>query len=264
MKATVTLITLCDLLFILLLAISGSMRDVGSDIIYYLAFIAPVIIALTTSRERGLNLSFKIRKEDALPFTCAVPIAISLIVLFAYLTTLVMGAFGFENTKVIEEPLPLALLLHALIPSVLEEALFRYMPIRLMGGKSPRVTVLVSALLFSLCHTNLFQIPYAFVGGVILCCVDLATGSILPSFIIHLLNNSISVVTMLYPTLTLPVFITVGALGLCGAVILALKRDALRKLFGAFKSGDDERVGYAPIALAAVSLLIAISNLVLV
>ena len=264
MKGTVTLITLCDLLFILLLAISGSMRGVGSDIIYYLAFIAPVLIALATSRERGHRLSLGIKKGDVLPFICSVPVAISLIVLFVYLTTLIMGALGFENTKVIEGPLPMALLMHALIPSVLEETLFRYMPIRLMGDKSPRVTVLISALLFSLCHTNLFQILYAFVGGVILCYVDLATGSILPSLIIHFLNNTLSVITMLYPALTLPVFITVGVLALVCALLITLRRRVFVKYLSPLTAGDDEAFGYAPIALAAVSLFIAISNLVLI
>ncbi len=261
MKTTVTLITLADLLFILLLAVSGSTRDLTSEIIYYLAFIAPIFLCLYLSKERGAHLSLRVRREDIGELIPTVPIIISAIVLFAYLTSLVMGAFGFENTATVEEPLPLALLLHALLPAILEEALFRYVPIRLMAHRSRRVTVLVSALLFALCHTNLFQLPYAFIGGVLLCAVDIAFDSILPSFIIHLLNNSISVVTMLYPSAALPVFITLGALALAALLSYIPRRAALTRFARAFDKGEDGSVGLAPIALTLASLTISISSL---
>ncbi len=263
MKSTVTLITLCDLLFILLLSVSGSTRGVSSDIIYYLAFIAPVLICIFMSKDRGCSLKLGVRAKDIPPLLLQVPVAISVIVLFAYLTTLLMGAFGFENTATVEGPLPLALLLHALVPSVLEELLFRYVPIRLMRDKSPRVTVLISAILFALCHTNLFQLPYALVGGIILCAVDIAYGSILPSFIIHFINNSLSVITMLYPDASLPVFITLGGVSLLSLGLLLIKREWLRPLRAAFSGGDDESVGYAPIALGVVSLTVAVTTLVM-
>ncbi len=265
MKTKVTLLALCDMLFILLLALAGSTRDLTSDLLYYLAFIAPIVLCLMLGKNKGDGLSVGLSRTDAMRLLPIAPLCIGIIVLFAYLTSLMMGAFGFENTSSIDEPFALALLLHALLPALLEECLFRFVPIKLMGNESPRVCVIISSLFFALCHTDLFQIPYALVGGIIFASLDIASGSILPSVILHFLNNALSLTTMLYPESGIFVFITLGGLALAGAVLAVIKRkDYINWISPALVKGNDERVGLAPIALGVVSLTIAISTLILV
>ena len=90
------------------------------------------------------------------------------------------------------------LIIHALLPSFLEEMLFRYLPMKLIAPYSRRLCILLSSAYFALIHFNLFQIPYALLAGLVFITVDLWADSVLPSFILHLLNNVISVLWIKY------------------------------------------------------------------
>ena len=59
-------------------------------------------------------------------------------------------------------------------------------------GCSNTAAILLSALMFSLVHLNIFQLPVYFYGGVILAFVTLTTKSLLCAMIIHLLSNCFS------------------------------------------------------------------------
>ena len=61
-----------------------------------------------------------------------------------------------------------------------------------MSGRIP-AAILVSALFFGLMHMNLNQFSYAFVLGLAFGLINEATGSILPSLIMHILINSVNV-----------------------------------------------------------------------
>jgi simple sugar transport system permease protein len=104
-----------------------------------------------------------------------------LVIAVSALTTLVLAFFGKTNEVDVSGHLVYELFRHALIPAVLEELLFRYIPIKLLSPYSRRGAILVSALLFSLVHLNLFQIPYALLAGVVFGFLTVASGSILPS-----------------------------------------------------------------------------------
>jgi hypothetical protein len=65
---------------------------------------------------------------------------------------------------------------------------------RLLSEHSRRGTILISAFFFALVHHDLFIIPYAFIAGVIFMTIDIALDSVIPSLIIHFLNNSLSVI----------------------------------------------------------------------
>ena len=86
----------------------------------------------------------------------------------SYLTTLLLTALtGRTNALELGESLPLALLVYALLPSVMEELLFRFLPLALIGKRSPRLCILFSATAFALVHHSFFSIPHAFVAGVV-------------------------------------------------------------------------------------------------
>ena len=107
----------------------------------------------------------------------------------------------------------MALINHALLPAILEEALFRYLPMRMIAPHSPRCAIIISSLFFALVHGNLFQIPYAFIGGIIFMSLNLATGSIIPSLVIHFVNNamSISMSFIQIPLVLFLVYVFIGA-----------------------------------------------------
>ena len=82
-----------------------------------------------------------------------------------------------------------AALRYALLTAVLEELIFRYLPMRLLAHRSPRAALLLSSLFFSLVHCDLFQMPYALFAGAVFMILDLAANSVIPSLVIHFLNN---------------------------------------------------------------------------
>ena len=85
------------------------------------------------------------------------------------------------------------ILKYGLAPAIFEEMLFRYLPLRRLGSYSPRLAVFYSALFFSLVHASLLKIPYALLAGLIFAAIDIAAGSVLPSMIIHFINNLLSI-----------------------------------------------------------------------
>ena len=125
------------------------------------------------------------------------PWILLLTVLAAYLSSLVTRAIGIEPSPIAETSIPLALLRHALLPAILEELFFRYLPLLLLGRERPRTLVLTSSLFFALAHLSLYQLPYALLAGVLYMAVVLYTESVWVSMLLHFANNALSVFLML-------------------------------------------------------------------
>ena len=89
----------------------------------------------------------------------------------------------------------------AVVPPIIEEFIFRGAilgSIRKLHGDTP--AIIVSAALFGLAHANFVQTPVTFLTGLVLGYLTVKTGSIVPSMILHFLNNSIAVVGMFFQT----------------------------------------------------------------
>ena len=86
------------------------------------------------------------------------------------------------------------------VPDILEQ-LFRGGATKaLLERYSPRKAIFLSALLFGVFHLNPAQIVAAFFGGLLLAWVYYRTRSLIPCILIHIVNNSISVMLSLtYP-----------------------------------------------------------------
>ena len=149
MVSKIRLLVAMDMLFLLFLALSGSTAGITSEILYYLAFLAPILVALKNlyiPRENSheswenaksamlcdLKRDFSLSKEDALFTLPALVPVICFIIGISYAISSLMGLFGYENVKAFEEPFFVALITHALVPAVLEELLFRFAPIKLL------------------------------------------------------------------------------------------------------------------------------------
>ncbi|MBO4444642.1 MAG: CPBP family intramembrane metalloprotease [Bacteroidaceae bacterium] len=85
----------------------------------------------------------------------------------------------------------------ALVAPILEECLFRgAIEGHLLTKMKPWAAILVSAAVFGIIHMNPAQVFYAFLVGIVLGWLYWRSGSIVPSTVAHILNNSLSVVFM--------------------------------------------------------------------
>jgi membrane protease YdiL (CAAX protease family) len=199
MKDRIKVAVSCSYGFIFLLILSGLFDGILSEILYYLAFILPIYLGVSAIKreqnpdESHLDFGIKLNTDGivtALPLFLPI---ISVTALISIATSEFMELLGKSNTTVFDEPFALALLLHALVPAVLEELLFRYVPLKLLKG-TPRCAVTVSAILFAFAHANAFQIPYALFAGALFAMLCYATGSVITSMIAHTLNNVFSLI----------------------------------------------------------------------
>ena len=197
MTRKLNILTCLYTLFLILLFLSGSISGIFGEIIYLLSFALPVCIGVSLTRDEGVK-SVKYLTLDYEGARRTLPLVaptVSVVMIVSYLTSLLIFVIsGKTNSVDVGDSLLLAIITHALLPAVLEEVLFRYLPLRLLGEHSRRAAILISAFFFALVHHNLFTIPYAFIAGIIFMTIDIALDSVIPSIIIHFINNSLSVV----------------------------------------------------------------------
>lgn len=192
------------LVFIFIISLSASFSGAISEIIYYSAFIIPISLGLYCLYSRSKNKKnfnneifsvFKLGRKEAL---ISLPLffpSIAVVCLISYLSAALMNSLGYDSSASPNEPFIIALALHALIPAILEELLFRLIPMKLFENEQKNA-VLISSLFFAFAHANLFQIPYAFFAGIIFSFIYLLSGSIIPCIALHFLNNCISLISI--------------------------------------------------------------------
>lgn len=225
MKRALLGITLLDFFFILLLDISGSLSGALGDILYCLAFIVPAMAIFLLSRRFGLEMKpprVKISGEGlGITLALAAP-SLALIFLVSYLTSLALSHFGGGPVADVSGDLWPVLLKNALIVPLLEEMLFRYIPLSLLSKHSRRGAIIYSAVFFACVHCSLYQLLYAFLAGVIFALLDIMTDSILPSLLLHAVNNAISVLWLRYSGDALFSEIYVGVLAALAVISLPI------------------------------------------
>lgn len=245
MKKSLTYIIFYDLLFVLLLAIAGSLGGVLGDTIYYFAFLVPISLALGLSRVGEVSFSppkLRISTENMLLTLPVTAPTLALIFFVSWLTSLLLSRFGEGSVTDVSGNIISVIFTHALLTAILEEALFRYIPLAYLAGYSKRGAVLFSALFFALAHCNLFQIPYAFIAGVIFAALDIAFDSVIPSLIIHFVNNLISIIWLRgggeRNFVTVYIIILVSAAILSLIPVLILRKKYASKITEAFKQEE--------------------------
>ncbi len=267
MRKNINILTSCYTLFLILLFSSGASSGFLSELIYYLAFIVPIVIALYTVREEISDPKefLTINVEGIkLSWPLVFP-TISVTILLSYLTSLLIFTLtGKTNSIDMGDSYLLALLTHALAPAILEEALFRYVPMRLLAPYSQRGAIFISAFFFALVHHELFTIPYAFVGGLIFMAIDLATESVIPSIVIHFINNALSVSMSFAPYEPIIIFfyIWIGGLTLLSVISMFRKKeDYEMALLLISDKGEGVKFTGGMLAFAIMTLTIAVLSL---
>lgn len=154
----------------------------------------------------------------------------------AILSTLVQTNTGIELKSSMQDfgtgkwSFVITLLCVGILPAVIEEFALRGVVLGALRTRmSDTSSILVSAALFGLLHGNLVQMPFAFLMGIILGFATVYSGSIVPSVIIHALNNSISVVmsfatsdmSPMVSNVTVLLYYAVSlVIGVCGFIML--------------------------------------------
>lgn len=92
---------------------------------------------------------------------------------------------------------PIGILTICLIGPIAEEMLLRGVVLRKMlrWNINPWYPIIVSSLLFGFIHINPAQIPGAFLMGIVMAWITYRTKSLIPAIIIHIVNNSLCVVS---------------------------------------------------------------------
>lgn len=265
MTEKIKIITLCDLLFIFILGVSGSVENaLISNTVYYFAFLIPIALALgyIIQNNNSIDLKsvlsdFKITKEGAMLSLPIIIPEIFIVLIISVGTNALMNLLGQTNTATFNETFGYAVVIHALIPAVLEELLFRFIPVKILAGKE-KSAVILSSLMFAFAHVNLFQIPHAFVAGLIFASVYIVTGSIIPTIVMHFLNNTVSLMTIygIGRSWLMPICIS---LLIISALIIILRRKVYIKSFKSIIQSKYIAIGYPPLLFAILSLILSIS-----
>ncbi|MBQ8784033.1 MAG: CPBP family intramembrane metalloprotease [Clostridia bacterium] len=83
----------------------------------------------------------------------------------------------------------------AIIPAIVEEVAIRGIVMPPLRKYGDRFAIIMSAIIFAIMHSNMLQIPFAFVAGIVLGYFAISTKSLWTSIAIHAANNLLSVIS---------------------------------------------------------------------
>ncbi len=212
MKPRMTFVTLL-LFFELALSVTVELLAGGGELYARLGMLLALLLPLLFLFRAPLGtppFGFRVKDRRAWLFLLLVPAFVLLTAATSVAFTALCRVLGISLSAVtpLSSPL-LAILFDALMPALLEELFCRGAVFSALRPMGRRTAIFGSALLFSLMHANLSQLPYAFVAGVLLAALYELTGSLLFPMLFHFANNLLSL--SLYFGLPSPVFFaTVG------------------------------------------------------
>ena len=162
-------------------------------------FVVGLFYCLFAKRSLAEILPFEKIGAAKLAKLCVIGIAFNLFSNSA--VDLVSGAFslvGIENKggtiDVGSTPDSLLMILTvAILPAFVEEFAFRGVVMGTLRPYSEGAAILISSATFALMHGNFVQMPFTFCCGLVFAYMDIKCNSLLPSVIVHFLNNGLSV-----------------------------------------------------------------------
>ncbi|MCH5191992.1 MAG: CPBP family intramembrane metalloprotease [Oscillospiraceae bacterium] len=139
--------------------------------IYFVMFMLPVVLLSSM----GINIiSFYVQEYLGITFTSGME------------DMQVTGVFGTI----------VSVISMAIVPALIEETAIRGIVMQPLRRYGDTFAIISSAVIFSILHGNMVQIPYTMVAGIYFGLVAVLTGSLWPSIVLHCLNNLFSVVIM--------------------------------------------------------------------
>lgn len=218
---------------------------------------AAVVLMIITARLMGLSLmsaTFKAenKKQAAKTGVIFFPVAMLVNVAMTYLVNIFESIMESKGTVIpssdfsIDSPTPIAIILEAaylvVIAPIAEECIFRGLVLKALAPYGKGLAVVTSALLFGFMHGNLSQLVTAFVTGLVFAAVDVKCRSIIPSVVMHMLNNLLPTVFNIAVAINSSILklvyqIALYTVVLIGAVVLAVY---LKRLKGQEKPEPEE------------------------
>lgn len=278
MTTAIKTLTLIQILFLLLSSLAASAGDalyapLMSLFVLALAFLGYTISRrLRTEREEARGAAedeprlYSISADGARLVLPTIAPTLFLIFLTSLLTAFICGLVGIEGSVVPDAPLVDMILKYALLPSVFEEIIFRYLPLKLLSPYSKRWCVTISALYFAFAHADVTQIPYALLAGVVFIALDIIAESIWPSLILHFLNNLISVLWIKYSADASFAFwyvLILAALAVLSLIpVLLMRKEYVAKTKEILSGGERLESTYAPLLFIGFTASLMLLNLV--
>ena len=158
-----------------------------------------------------------------------------------------------------------AIIVIAIIPAIFEEVMFRGLLLNCCwNGMGCIRAILVTGFCFSLFHGSPEQTVYQFIAGCAFAFLAVRSGSILPSILMHFINNALIVIfyacglldvsgNLTMPTTAFIIVTVFSAISFVGAVVwLVLDKTPLKKCE---KGGVKGFFIYASVAIAVLGLI---------
>lgn len=114
----------------------------------------------------------------------------------------------------------LSVVRYVVLPAVAEELLFRGALLRTLMPAGKRGAVIVTAVMFTLFHSSAAQWPGTLLIALVMTYTAAVTGSVIPSTVMHLMNNAFALIIVSYPSggATRFISIMIAVFGVSGAV----------------------------------------------
>lgn len=173
-------------------AVPPAAAPVAEAAVLLLSGLLPACLFLGKRPAPASVLGFGLPRKGALRYLLLLPLFIASVSLLASALTYALELIGYQSELSLpSDPLQLVLCA-ALLPALTEELLCRYLCLAPFAEKRPTAAVWISAILFSLLHTNPVQIPYALFAGLFLGAIAVLTRSVWVPILFHLANNLVS------------------------------------------------------------------------
>lgn len=199
-----------------------------------------LIAVVITARIMGIKVlgTVKVNKHNVNVGFIAYPVGLVINTLLTAVTTLITKLFSAGGTTIptadfsVDSPSAKAIILTTLylvvVAPIAEEIVFRGLILKVLSPFGKKNAILLSAVLFALMHKNIPQAVGAFVIGIIFAIVDTKANSIVPSIIMHFLNNILPCLmninaSIKSPAITIAYNVLVDAVVLLGIFIAIFK-----------------------------------------
>lgn len=172
------------------LLLGGTARIYGNLFVTQLSYLG-IALWFGLRSKKGLS-AFVVNKFEVKYLFLAIGLLYGMLFGLGYLNELFTDLIKAEGVSVpLDTPAQFVLTLVAvgILPGIMEEILFRGVILSGLSRIKTVYAVLLNGALFSLFHTNPAQTIYQFITGAVFALVVLRSGSIIPTIVMHLLNN---------------------------------------------------------------------------
>lgn len=167
------------------------------------AFVVPYLFLQRTGRPLGLRISIR---KSPIPLWIILPLFIGIMVGINSLSNLLQSLLSalMQLPQAEATALPASVLGRVfyfvsicVVAPVFEELLFRGAVQGMLRGWGAKFSIWMTAVLFTLMHANVWELPTVFVLSLLLCYVAEVSHSVRPCIVLHFANNFFSFLMML-------------------------------------------------------------------